>query len=138
MTSSLIKRVVDEVLVSGAVVADRLVAELVERRDVGERRQLFQGVADERGGTQLLLGSHALDPAEVDRLRRVECSWPVHRHGGGRLGLLAVAVGVAVVARCGDGRPGTGGDGSFVAMTVRVVDADEHRRQRDDADGERR
>ena len=92
------QRVVDVVLVTGAGIADRLVAELVERVDVGERRQLLLGRADERGRPQLLFRSHALDVAEVDRCGWVVRSWPVdHRSGLGNrcCSLLVVAVGVA-------------------------------------------
>ena len=48
-----------------------------------------------------------------------------------------MAVGVAVVGG-GHRRPGTGRHGSLLGMAVRMVGADEHRSQRDDADGEGR
>ena len=105
------QRVVDEVLVAGAGVADRAVAELVERVDVGERRQLLQRVPDEGGRPQLLLGGDAVDAAEVDRLRRVERPRPVRRGRGGRRagacrgGVVLVAVGVAVGGSTGAPAP---------------------------------
>ena len=54
------------------------------------------------------------------------------------VGFLPVAVGVAVIVAAATGAPAPEADGSFIGMAVGVVRPDEHRRQRDDADGERR
>ena len=55
-------------LEAGAGVADRLVAELADRRDVGEHGQIAQRVADQLFGADLLIRGDTLDAREVDRV----------------------------------------------------------------------
>ena len=85
---------VDVVLVPGARVADRPVAERRERRDVGELRELVERRLHQGLGAGLLLGRHARHTGEVDRLRRI----PRPRPSRGRRGRRRV-VGVLVRGR---------------------------------------
>ena len=114
------QRVVDVVLIARAGVADRPVAELVERVDVGERRKLLLRRADEGGRPQPLFGSDAIYVAEINRFGGVVRPRPVHGCGFGNRRRSRLVVGMSL------------------ASAVRVVGTDEHRGQRDDPDGERR